>query len=410
MTTQARTAGDVWDRMIVGWHAAFFLALAVAETYLLTTPDLRGHRLAATGLLAVLAATYAATVMRQGPRPQEGPGATLYLLVAVVVTGLSCALDPFLSLLLFVVYPQVWLLSADVRRGVATTALLTAASTAGFGAFYDWAPGVLAAVVPQMLVSMGFSVGLGIWISRVIDQSRERGELLAQLEQTREELAAAHRAQGVVAERERVAREIHDTLAQGFTSVVMLAQAASGRLARDRDGSSRTADVDRAVALARLAAIEQVARDNLAEARALVAAFAPPGLDGATLSAALRRLTERFALETGLRVDVELSGALAPLSREQEVVLLRAAQEALTNVRRHARAQRVVVRLVADTVGARVEIGDDGIGLSPRVGEGFGLAGMRGRVTEAGGELNVASSPGTGTTVTVRLPSVLGTA
>ena len=116
------------------------------------------------------------------------------------------------------------------------TALLTAATVAGFGVHFGWSYALMRDVVPQMLVSTAFSIALGIWISRVVDQSRERAELIDALEQTREALAAAHHAQGVTAERERVAREIHDTLAQGFTSVVMLAQTAAAERGRTRCG------------------------------------------------------------------------------------------------------------------------------------------------------------------------------
>ncbi len=385
-----RQDGHVWDSMVVGWHLAFAAGVLVAEAYVLVAADLSGSRLRGTLLLAVLAAAYALTVLGSGPE-RTGRGPTAYLLVAVAVTGLGCALDPFLTLLLFVVYPQVWLLTATVRRGVLLTGLLTAATIAGFGAHHDWSFTVMRDVVPQMLVSMAFSVALGVWISRVVEQSRERAALLDALEQTREQLAAAHHAQGVTAERERVAREIHDTLAQGFTSVIMLAQTAAAVV----EDPVHTAD--------RLQAIEQVARDNLAEARALVSAFPPPGLVGSSLTGAVERRVERLRVETGLPVDLQVGGVLDGLGRDQEVVLLRSVQEALTNVRRHARARHVVVRLVADGVGARAEVVDDGVGL--RAPAGFGLAGMRGRVRDAGGVLDVVSSPGAGTTVTVRLPA-----
>ena len=231
-----------------------------------------------------------------------------------------------------------------------------------------------------MTVSLGFSLLLGLWIYRIIEQSESRASLIASLEAARAELAAAHHAQGVAAERERIAREIHDTLAQGFTSIVMLAQASP----------------------VQPALIEQVARDNLAEARALVAAFSP--LDSSTLTEALDRLTTRFRDETGLAVEVDLSGSPA-LSRDREVVLLRVVQEALTNVRRHARASSVTVRLQADPAGARVEVVDDGVGFGPDRREGYGLAGIRGRVDEAGGSVDVASAPGRGTHLTVRVPA-----
>jgi signal transduction histidine kinase len=389
-----RQDGHAWDAMVVGWHLAFAVVVVLAEAYVLVASGPAGSRLAGSALLAVLAATYALTVLRSGSdRPVRGRAA--YLAVAVGVTGLGCAVDPFLTLLLFLVYPQVWLLTETVRRGVLVTALLTAATIAGFGLHFGWSYALMRDLVPQMLVSTAFSIALGIWISRVVDQSRERAALLDALEQTREALAAAHHAQGVTAERERVTREIHDTLAQGFTSVVVLAQTAAAGVA----DPARTAD--------RLQVIEDVARDNLAEARALVSAFPPPGLVGSTLTGAVERLVERLRAETGLVVDLEVDGDLDRLARDGEVVLLRSVQEALTNVRRHARARRVVVRLVADGDGARAEVGDDGVGLpvGRGPGGGFGLAGMRGRVQDAGGVLDVTSTPGSGTTVTVRLPA-----
>jgi signal transduction histidine kinase len=86
-------------------------------------------------------------------------------------------------------------------------------------------------------------------------------------------------------------------------------------------------------------------------------------------------------------------------------------QEALTNVRRHAAARHVTVRLTADAHGARLEVGDDGVGFSPDAADGgYGLAGMRSRVADVGGEVDVASAPGLGTRVTVRLPAATGTA
>jgi signal transduction histidine kinase len=159
-------------------------------------------------------------------------------------------------------------------------------------------------------------------------------------------------------------------------------------------------------ATGQLALIEDVARENLAEARALVAASARAGLDGATLPDAVRRLAERFEEETGIEVTADVA-AVARLDRDREVVVLRAVQEALSNVRRHAGARRVAVRLVDDCDGALVEVDDDGAGFPPeRRGAGYGLTGMRARIHEVGGELDVASTPGGGTCLTVRLPTV----
>jgi signal transduction histidine kinase len=234
----------------------------------------------------------------------------------------------------------------------------------------------------------------------VLEQSSQRARLIHELETTRAELAEAHHQQGMVAERERLAREVHDTLAQGYTSIVVLAQAASAALPDTP-----------AVAGERLGVIEEVARENLAEARAMVAAFSPMALDSATLVEALHRLAERFGRETGLatRVDVAaLDDADLGLSRTEEIVLLRGAQEALANVRRHASASAVVLRVSRVGSGAAsqvsVHVEDDGIGFDPESSAGVGLAGLRDRAEEVGGAVDVASVPGQGTRVTVRVP------
>jgi signal transduction histidine kinase len=202
-----------------------------------------------------------------------------------------------------------------------------------------------------------------------------------------------------MAERERMAREIHDTLAQGMTSIVMLAQAASVELGRGGvEGAT-----------ARLAAIEDTARENLAEARALVAAFTPVALSEATLTEVLRRQAERFAAETGVDVQVSLDlpdSDVAALPQAQQVVLLRSAQEALANIRKHAGATQVRITLGLSDGRVWIEIRDDGSGFAPTtVSNGFGLAAMRGRVEESGGSVEVESEPGRGTRVQVLMPA-----
>ena len=148
-------------------------------------------------------------------------------------------------------------------------------------------------VALSMGVALAVSLLLGLWIGQVIDQSKHRAELIGELERARAELGEAQHAAGVVAERERLAGEIHDTLAQGFTSIIALVQAERVRLESGRRPAPR------------LEVVEATARENLAEARALVAAFAPVDLQGADIEQALRRLAERFTAETGVPVRVE---------------------------------------------------------------------------------------------------------
>ena len=143
----------------------------------------------------------------------------------------------------------------------------------------------------------------------------------------------------------------------------------------------------------------------------MVAAFAPVALDSATLVEALERLVERFGRETGLatRLDTAALGdGGAELSRSEEVVLLRGAQEALANVRRHASATAVVLRVSRVGRGSRRRCRctwrTTGR-LRPGRAPGVGLAGLRDRVEEVGGAVDVVSAPGEGTRVTVRVPA-----
>jgi signal transduction histidine kinase len=233
----------------------------------------------------------------------------------------------------------------------------------------------------------GFSLFFGAWVSRIIDQSAERGGIIDQLEATRTELAAAQREAGRLAERQRLAGDIHYTLAQGFTSILMLIQAAQADLDGSHPRAGRHLD---------LAA--RTARENLGEARALVADLAPAQLDDSTLPDALRRLSRDASFA--------LSGTPRPLPVATEVVLLRVCQEALANVRKHSGVHSAAVRLGYDPDAVRLEVSDDGAGFDPgHVGGGYGLRGMRARVAEAGGTLAVRSSPGAGTCVSAMVPA-----
>jgi len=236
---------------------------------------------------------------------------------------------------------------------------------------------------------------LGLWIARIIRQSRQRADLLAELAATRSELAAVSREAGVLAERERLAGEIHDTLTQGFTSVLLMLEAVDSTLASDPEAARK--HLDRA---------RQTARDNLAEARALVGALTPPDLTRTSLPEALRRLVARADGEDGLRAVLAVTGEPRGLPAEHEVTLLRATQEALTNVRRHAGAGRVDVTLAYGPGRVTLTVRDDGRGFDPAVPapDGYGLAAMRLRAGRIGGVVAVDTAPGTGVAVRLDVP------
>ncbi|MFC7309481.1 sensor histidine kinase [Streptomyces monticola] len=216
-----------------------------------------------------------------------------------------------------------------------------------------------------------------------------------------ERLAATERSEGTLAERQRLAMEIHDTLAQGLSSQQMLLQAAD-----------RVWDSDPATARAHVRTAESFADRNLAEARRFVHDLAPADLAGGTgLAPALRTLAERESRE-GLAVRCRVEGTELPLPDRVQSALLRIAQGALANVREHSGASTAVLTLVHFDDQVVLDVADDGRGFdqravaaAPRAGvRGHGLPAIRARVAQLGGTLTVESAPGEGTVLSAAIP------
>lgn len=382
-----------WQRTLVMWDLVFVGMSAVYLAAVLTQATGAADAAVPVATMVVLALAYL-LVGRRAARRGDAGLADGYLVVLVAVVVVQVAAGDIGSVLLFLAYTQIWFFARTRVAGVVwATALTTGITVAAVLRVQATGPQVVD-IAAQFGIALLFAVVLGLWITQVAEQSEERAHLLEELSAAQDALAASHHAAGVVSERERLAAEIHDTLAQGFTSVVMLAQTASVELARGH--------VERVTT--RLGHIEDVARENLAEARALVAAFAPPDLQDGTLADALVRLAGRFGAETGVRVDV-VDDAGETAGAEAQVVLLRAAQEALANVRRHADATHVTLRLTRVGAAVELEVVDDGRGLPPGTPEGNGLRGMRARADAAGGTLDVTGAPGDGTRVRLQVPA-----
>jgi signal transduction histidine kinase len=221
-----------------------------------------------------------------------------------------------------------------------------------------------------------------------------------ELSRTRSDLAAAERQAGTLGERQRIAADIHDTLTQGLASVVMLLEAAQ---ASYRAG---TPEAGRRIEEATCAA-----REGLREVRRLVWDLRPEALERGSLGEALTRLSAQLEEQTGTPAQTVVTGEVRPLAPQVEVTLLRVAQEALANVRRHAKATEVTVTLSYIEDEVALDVQDDGRGFDPsrpvatRPEGGLGLAAMRERVKALGGSLSIESAPGEGATVAVQLPA-----
>ncbi len=224
---------------------------------------------------------------------------------------------------------------------------------------------------------------------------------ISEIKRARERFLEEQRALATLQERERVARELHDSLGQVLGYVKMQAQAARGLIARDQ-----AAEADRY--LAQLVAVAQDAHADVREY--ILGAQGEKAGEASFLSALaqyLRRFGNHYDIVTELRVPLELSdGVFEPMVEAQ---LLRIIQEALTNVRKHARTRRVQVNLSVCDSRAEVIVQDDGAGFDPVLlqtveGQKFGLRFMRERAAEVGGSVQVHSAPGEGTRVVICVP------
>jgi signal transduction histidine kinase len=222
---------------------------------------------------------------------------------------------------------------------------------------------------------------------------------LAENAALQDQLLTRARQAGVLDERQRMAREIHDTLAQGLIGIITQLEAAE------------LADSDPARRRRHFEAASTLARESLSEARRSVSALRPEPLEAARLSDALAEVAQRWSVREGIPVWVTTTGSVEPIASEAEVALLRAAQEALANVAKHSGADRVGVTLsyLADEVA--LDVRDDGAGFDPDAhgstgtGEGgFGLIALRERVEQLSGSVRIESEPGRGTAVSVRVP------
>ncbi len=332
-----------------------------------------------------------------GDRRVEAEEPSVALVVGVAIAaGTGTAGFASLAILQAIAYPVAWVFSSRIRDAMLSNLAVGLAVGLGFTVSIGTEPGDLMQIAFTQTLSLGFSLAMGFWISRMTALGEERGRLLVELQGAQEQIAALNREAGAAAERERLARELHDTIAQDLTGLVMLAQRAR-REAAASDGT--------------LAMIEEGARAALGETRALVAAGAALDTDGLGLDGALQRLAERFERETGVQVPLTVAGDLT-LSRDAEVVVLRCAQEALANARKHARARSVAVTVTPiPEARVRLEVADDGIGFDADTApDGFGLSGMSERLALVGGTLRVTSTPGAGTVIVAELPASMPSA
>ena len=398
-----------------GWERREALMLrvlpycALAVSVVLVTVGDAGSRthLVVTLALTVAAVAWMLVLTTLHPAWTERP-----LIMGVYYVGvlaLAAALvfcSPLYGFFAWTGYVQVTYLTGRWRwAGVVATALVVSSTYVG------GIQQITGSTFPLYLIFVAASTGLGgafmFFGTMVTEQNVKQRTMLAQLAEANEHLETAlaenaglhvqlltqAREAGILDERQRMAREIHDTLAQGFTGIVAQLEAAR----HNPDQWQRFTDQAQALA-----------RENLSEARRSVRALQPEHLDDARLPEAITGMSERWSQTSGVTVGVETTGEPRPMLADIEVALFRVAQEALTNVAKHAKASRVGMTLSYMDDVVLLDVRDDGIGFEPGVGgaDGFGLTSMRQRLMRVAGSLAIESRPGEGTAVNASVPAL----
>jgi signal transduction histidine kinase len=391
------TAAGAGARWQLAAHVLFF-ALLLGTTALALSARRVPRPAVTAGLTAALAGWYALLVAGERRRPERWslPGVACLGAGWVVWVGLV-AQDEIYLILLAILYPQIgWRLR--MPWSIAGLLILTLLWTG------ELAVGTHALGAP-LLIAFGagaISILITLYIEAVLGESQRRGRLLAELETTRNELVAAERLAGTIEERQRLAAEIHDTVAQGLAGALLHLE--SARLALSADDSE---------ACRRLELALRSVRASLTEARGLTGTLQPAALSSDSLDATLAALTDQWSEEQGVGIELQVTGAPVAIRPEAAVTLVRATQESLANVAKHAGASAVSVTLSYLDGLVALDVHDDGRGFEPEAaarphpaadGTGFGLAGLRRRVERQGGSVAIESAAGDGTTIAVSIP------
>lgn len=385
------------DALTNGIHifSAVLLMVAVATSFQMSISDAALN----LALITVFAATYfLGSIYVESWGEGQRQAWVLLLTVVWIAEMMVAPVGIYLVFTLFFVYLRVF----DSLRGAVSVVFATAAAIIvqiPDGLTFGGVMGPAVSALISLATHYAFAT-----LSRISD---EREQLINQLMDTREKLAESEHEAGVVAERQRLAHEIHDTVAQGLSSIQMLLHAAE----RDvLEGPEKTGQAVERIRQARTAASE-----NLAEARAMIAALQPAPLSEHSLRSALERMARSFGAAGQIPIDVDIDGEERELKMSTEATLLRIAQGAVGNVVKHAQASRCRVTVTYEEDEIRLDVVDNGRGFDPaqlgeqRAGLGhIGLSAMNGRARERGGTLVVESAPGGPTAVSVAIPDSPG--
>ncbi|WP_166459658.1 sensor histidine kinase [Amycolatopsis pithecellobii] len=362
--------------------------LAVSTAVSFVTPENRPT--VGEAVLVVAAAVWALLI---GTRKQQDlPWQVSALAVHTGLAAILVGTDPAFGIFAYTGFLFAYPLAKPWRLvGFAATALIVSASiSGGYPSAFSGRGLTYLLVAAVVLVLMFHSAGI---TSHALARDDERGRIVAENTRLQEQLVTQVRDAGIVEERQRIAGEVHDTLAQGLTGIIAQL-AAADHVRDDREQLRRHLDLARSLA-----------RASLTEARRSVRALRPEQLEGANLPAEIGTLAREWTEQAGVPAQLSTTGRPLRAAAGIQDVLFRVAQEALANVAKHAQAEQVMITLTFLDDTLLLDVHDDGHGFDPGAPtDGYGLAGMRKRLAGVGGVLTIESEPGDGVTVNAAVP------
>ncbi len=388
MTINSNRHGEtplVWRRMKVFagkvtllYVSAFFAMITIGVIGSLMVEDTL-RRVFVVILMLIMASTFTSPV----DDLFKGHNQLRFLLQTLIIVILLALTPDFyiFHMLFFVISPSV-MMSPPAKRGLLWIALFALISGIYFVWGFGWREGLLI-LIPFSSGYLFFGA-FGNALTRA-EEAQERSEqLLAELRQAHSQLqdyAVQVENLAVVEERNRLAREMHDTIGHRLTVASVQLEGAQRLIPREPE---------RAAAM--VSTVREQVREALSELRRSVATLREPVETGLSLTAAVQRLIQSFQEATGVQVYADLVDGLPKLDDARHMALYRAAQEGLTNIQRHSRAQNAWLRLESRDGWVRLLIADDGVGYpTGETNQGFGLMGLQERAAQLGGDLRLES-------------------
>lgn len=388
MITKSKTP-EVWEQWDWVWHFSAYGLLILNVIFVYSSDPRLVNFPFFLVLSALLGLWYIPFVnistLRTWDHPKRG---ALYLIPGWAIWGGLIALTADSLLLIGIFFPLVFS-RFPIRWATGITVVQTLGLYSLYIMLYPTEHWFLTLMI--ILGLLIISTIIGAFISSIIKQSTERQRLIDELTKSRAELMRVEREAGRLNERQRLARDIHDTLAQHFTSIIMHLAAA-----KHTNRESVQSEVQQA---------EASARDGLDEIRRIVWDMQPEQIEKASLVGAIEELAARWSAENNVQVKMKVTGTPRSLASSAETALLRISQEAMHNISKHAQARKVNITFSYMEDLFVMDIADDGMGFEPsKIRNGFGMKTMRDRAEELGGTLTIESEQGIGTAIAVSMP------